>query len=83
MDDNEVNPKTPEKGGRRCGYSKQRKEAIDSPTPRSEVYQVDVMGRVIDRVWIKLELLLILEPLTYGLPYPKNNSHLYENSTSL
>ena len=36
MDDNEVIPKDQEKGGRRYGYSKQRNEAIDSPTPRSE-----------------------------------------------
>ena len=35
-DDNKVHPKRPEKGGRRCGYPKQRIEAIDSPTPRSE-----------------------------------------------
>ena len=31
MGDNEVHPKRPEKGGRRCGYSKQRNEAIDPP----------------------------------------------------
>ena len=36
MDDNEVIPKDQEKGGRICGYSKQRNEAIDYPTPRSE-----------------------------------------------
>ena len=36
MDNNEVNPKRPEKGGRRYGYSKQRNEAMDSPTPRIE-----------------------------------------------
>ena len=38
MDNNEVNPKRPEKGGRRYGYSKQRNEAMDSPTPRIEAY---------------------------------------------
>ena len=35
-DDNKVHPKRPGKGGRRCGYPKQRNEAIDSPTPRIE-----------------------------------------------
>ena len=38
MDDNDVHPKRPEKGGRRYGYSKQRNEAIDSPTLRIEAY---------------------------------------------
>ena len=40
-DDNEVHPKRPEKGGRRCGYPKQRIEAIDSPTPRIEAGAVE------------------------------------------
>ena len=31
-DDSKVHPKRPEKGGRRCGYPKQRNEAKDSPT---------------------------------------------------
>ena len=35
-DDNKVHPKRPEKGGRRCGYPKQRNEAIEFPTPRIE-----------------------------------------------
>ena len=39
MDDNEVHPKKTRKGGRRCGYSKQRNEAIDSRTPRSDAYE--------------------------------------------
>ena len=36
MDDNEVHPKRPGKRGRRCGYPKERNEAIDPPTPRIE-----------------------------------------------
>ena len=40
-DDNKVHPKRPEKGGRRCGYPKQRIEAIDSPTPRIEAGAVE------------------------------------------
>ena len=35
-----------DQGGRRCGYSKQRNEAIDSPYL---VVSLHVMGRVIDR----------------------------------
>ena len=35
-DDNKVLPIRPGKGGRRCGYLKQRNEDIDSPTPRIE-----------------------------------------------
>ena len=37
MDDNEVHPKRPGMGDRKCGYSKQRNEATDSPTSRCEV----------------------------------------------
>ena len=33
---NEVHPKRPGKRRRRCGYPKQRNEAMDSPTPRIE-----------------------------------------------
>ena len=36
MNDNEVHPKRPGKGGSKMWLFEQRNEAIDSPTPRSE-----------------------------------------------
>ena len=40
-DDHKVYPKRPGKGGRRCGFPKQRNEAIDSPTARIEAGGVE------------------------------------------